>query len=289
LVLKQSEFAQVLASLSEKRDPFAVATVVKVEGSSVGKPGFKVVVSQDGRIVYGSLGGVCPDSAIIGVAQKTMATGIPKTVKVFLEDVEDAVEGVVKSQSDDEIHVEINCGGSMEIYIEPYLAQQRLLVIGQGGRDEVEDALVKLGMMMDFEVTVIDHNPVLSEQPDQLIKDLDFDLTKFEIYDTDSVVVLTKGAKDVETLAAISRSSPRYVGMMASRQRASEDLHELKRQGVDQKFIDSIRTPVGVDLGALTPSEIALSIIAEVVALKHGKQLPSKSLERKPEAASLRR
>lgn len=289
MVLKQSEFAQVLASLSEKRDPFAVATVVKVEGSSVGKPGFKVVVSQDGRIVYGSLGGVCPDSAIIGVAQKTMATGIPKTVKVFLEDVEDAVEGVVKSQSDDEIHVEINCGGSMEIYIEPYLAQQRLLVIGQGGRDEVEDALVKLGMMMDFEVTVIDHNPVLSEQPDQLIKDLDFDLTKFEIYDTDSVVVLTKGAKDVETLAAISRSSPRYVGMMASRQRASEDLHELKRQGVDQKFIDSIRTPVGVDLGALTPSEIALSIIAEVVALKHGKQLPSKSLERKPEAASLRR
>ncbi|HXW36334.1 MAG TPA: XdhC family protein [Nitrososphaerales archaeon] len=287
--MKQSEFAQVLASLSEKRDPFAVATVVKVEGSSVGKPGFKVVVSQDGRIVYGSLGGVCPDSAIIGVAQKTMATGIPKTVKVFLEDVEDAVEGVVKSQSDDEIHVEINCGGSMEIYIEPYLAQQRLLVIGQGGRDEVEDALVKLGMMMDFEVTVIDHNPVLSEQPDQLIKDLDFDLTKFEIYDTDSVVVLTKGAKDVETLAAISRSSPRYVGMMASRQRASEDLHELKRQGVDQKFIDSIRTPVGVDLGALTPSEIALSIIAEVVALKHGKQLPSKSLERKPEAASLRR
>lgn len=288
--MNQAEFAKVISGLTERREPFAVATVVKVEGSTVGKPGFKVVISKDGSVIYGSLGGVCPEAAVVGSALKTISTGVPKTVKVFLEDVEDAVEGVVKSQTDDEIHVEINCGGSMEVYLEPYLPQQRLVVIGQGGKDEVEDAVVKLGKMMEFEVIVIDHSPMLTSEPDRLIKDADFDIKDFPFFDSDSVVVLTKGARDVETLAAVSRSSPRYVGMMASRQRASEDLHELKKLGVSQEFSDSVHAPVGADIGALTPSEIALSIITEVVAVKHGKRLPSKSLDRqRTEAPSVGR
>ncbi len=278
--MKQNEFAQIMANLTERRDPFAVATVVKVEGSTVGKPGFKLIVSKEGEVIYGSLGGVCPDSAIVDAARKTLVTGVPKTVKVFLEDVEDAVEGTIKSQTDDEIHVEINCGGTMEIYIEPYLAQQRLILVGQGGKDEVEDALVRLGKLLEFEVVVIDHTPVLTEEPDSLIKDLDFDLAKFKLYESDSVIVLTKGARDVETLAAFAKSGARYVGLMASRQRASEDLHEMKKQGIDPAYMNSIRTPVGADIGSVTPVEIALSIVVDVVATKHGKELPSKSLAR---------
>ena len=148
--MKQTDFAKTMANLVARREPFAVATVVKIEGSTLGKPGFKVIVSKEGEVVYGSLGGVCPDSAIVPVAERTMDTGLPKTVKVFLESVEDAVEGVVKSQTEDEIHVETNCGGTMEIYVEPYLSQQRLIIVGQGGKDEVEDALVKLGKLLDY-------------------------------------------------------------------------------------------------------------------------------------------
>ena len=280
--MKNTEFARLMDSLTSRREPFALATVVNTEGSTIGKPGFKVMISKDGGILYGSLGGVCPESALVATAKKTLASGQPRKVKVYLEDVESAVEGVVKSQNEDEIHVETNCGGMMEIYVEPYLPQQRLILIGQGGKDDVEESLVKQGKMLDFEVVVIDHSPVLSEEPDELIKDVDFDLSKYKFYDSDSVVILTKGAKDIDSLVAISKMKLRYVGLMASKQRAVDDLAELKKRGIDRKFIESVKTPIGVDMGAITPSEIALSIMAEIVAMKYGKNVPTRSLSANP-------
>jgi xanthine dehydrogenase accessory factor len=276
--MKNTEFARIMSSLVNRREPFALATVVKTEGSSLGKPGFKVMISKEGEILYGSLGGVCPESALAATARQTIATGQPKTVKVFLENVESAVEGVVKSQNEDEIHVETNCGGMMEIYVEPYLPQQRLILVGQGGKDDVEDYLVRFGKLLDFEVIVIDHSPILTEEPDELIKDMDFDLSKYRFYESDSVVVLTKGARDLEVLSAVSKFKLRYVGLMASKQRATDDLEELRKKGMDRKFIEGIRTPIGVDMGAIIPVEIALSIMTEVIATKYGKTMPTRSL-----------
>lgn len=278
--MTQIEFARITNNLIGRREGFAVATVVRIEGSSLGKPGFKEVISKDGRIVYGSLGGVCPDSAIVEVAKKAMATGLPRMVKVYLESVEDAVEGVVKSRSDDEIHVETNCGGSMDIYIEPYMPQKRLVIIGEGGKDDVEDALLKLGKITDYEVVVIDHSPVLSEEPDQLISDMGFDLSKFRFYESDAVVVLTRGARDVETLEILSRAKPGYVGLMGSRQRAMDNLEELRKINVEEAFIDSVHAPIGVEMGAVTAGEIALSIMAEIIAGKHGKEVPHRRLSK---------
>jgi len=280
--MKQAEFAKKVDVLVEKGVPFAVATVVKTEGSSIGKPGFKVIVSNTGEVVYGTLGGVCPESAIADVAKKAIRTGSPRMVKVFLESVEDSVGAVLKSQNENEIHVETNCGGALEIYLEPYLPQQRLILIGQGGKDEVEDALVKLGKSLDFEVVVIDHSPVLTEKPDQLIKDVDYDLGTFEFSNSDSVVVLTHGERDVEILQALSKFKPRYVGMLASRQRVKDDVARLRKLGVGERFLESLRAPVGADIGAVTAAEIALSVMAEVVAWKYGKSVQSKALTGSP-------
>jgi xanthine dehydrogenase accessory factor len=275
--MKQTEFAKVMGSLVGRGEPFALATVVKTEGSSLGKPGFKLIMSSAGEALYGSLGGACPDSAIASAARSTLRTGSPKVVKVFLENVEDSVGAVLKSQNEDEIHVETNCGGSMEIYIEPYLPQQRLVLIGQGGKDDVEDALVKLGKILDFEVVVVDHSPVLSEQPDRLIKDVDYDPGDFDFSGSDSVVVLTKGERDISTLQALSKSKLRYVGMLASHKRAEENASKLRKLGVNEDFIRSLRSPVGVDLGAVTAAEIALSIMAEVVAGKYSRDVVRKA------------
>jgi len=275
--MKQIEFAKMMDSLATRGAPFAVATVVKTEGSSLGKPGFKVIISASGEVLYGSLGGVCPESAIAAVAKKTLRTGTPKMVKVFLESVENSVGAVLKSQDEDEIHVETNCGGSMEIYVEPYLPQQRLVLIGQGGKDEVEDALVKLGKSLDFDVVVMDHSPVLTEQPDQLIKDVDFDISTFEFQSSDSVIVLTRGERDLDILKALSKFKLGYVGMVASRQRARDNASKLREAGVDERFVSSLRSPVGADIGAVTPTEIALSIMAEAVAQKYGKEVPHKT------------
>ncbi len=276
--MKQAEFAKMMDALVMRGVPFAVATVVKIEGSSLGKPGFKILVSNEGEVLCGSLGGVCPESAIAATARNTMRTGRPKVVKVFLESVEDSVGAVLKSQTEDEIHVETNCGGAMEIYIEPYLPQQRLILIGQGGKDDVEDALVKMGKSLDFDVVVIDHDPVLSEQPDELIKNVDYDLSTFPFANTDSVVVLTRGERDVGTLKALSKFALRYVGMLGSRQRVRDDLAKLREAGVREQFISSLRAPIGTDIGAVTATEIALSILSEIVAAKYGKEVLRKAL-----------
>ena len=138
-----------------------------------------------------------------------------------------------------------------------------------------------MGKSLDFDVVVIDHSPVLSEQPDQLIDAADFDLGAFNFEATDSVVVLTKGERDAETLQTLSKSNARYVGMLASRQRARENISKLRKAGAGERFVSSLRTPAGADIGAVTAGEIALAIMAEVVAAKYGKEVVPKALGEK--------
>lgn len=272
--MKQRDFTRFVDQLAERGEPFVVATVVRIQGSSLGKPGFKAVVSRDGRIVFGTVGGVCPESAIATMALDALKTGRARVVKVHLEDARSALAGTLRSPGPDEVYVETNCGGTMEIYVEPYLPANRLVLVGQGGKDDVEDGLVRMGKELGFETVVIDHLPVLSAEPDLLITDLDYDLNDFQFAETDSVVVLTKGERDVPTLEALSKKKVRFVGLLASLQRAQEDVEQLRARGVDAAFLESLHSPVGVDIGAVTPEEVVVSIIADVVATVRGRHAP---------------
>ncbi len=272
--MKQREFTRFVDRLAEEGEPFVVATVVRVNGSSLGKPGFKAVVSREGRVIFGTIGGVCPESAVATMAQDALRTGQAKVVKVHLEDARSALEGTLRNPSPDEVYVETNCGGMMEIYVEPYLPADRLVLIGQGGKDDVEDGLLRMGKMLGFETIVVDHLPVLSEDPDLLVTDLDYDLNSFKFAESDTVVVLTKGERDVPTLEVLSKKKVRFVGILASIQRITEDVEELKRRGVTSGFIESIHAPIGADIGAVTPEEVVVSIMADVIATKRGRHAP---------------
>lgn len=270
------QHARLLGRLADEGTPFAVATVVRIEGSSLGKPGFRMVISEAGEVLRGTLGGACPDGPIVQVAQETLESGDPRLVKVFLEDVATAVEATVRSQDRDEIHVETNCGGMMEVYVEPFRPRERLIVVGEGGRDPVEDRLVQMGKILGFEVVVVNHQPVLSEEPHRLLDTPNYDLRDFAFRGTDSVLVLTKGARDVDHLEALATAPVRYVGLLASRKRVEEDRAALRERGIGEGFLDRLHAPIGVDLGAVSPAELALSILAEVVATRHGRVLPRK-------------
>ena len=275
--MSQSEFAKVIGDLAERGESFAVATVVKTEGQSLVQTGSKVVVSGAGQVVYGTFGGACPESAVVSSAKKALGAGVPRSVRVFLDHVEGLDAAVLRSQTEEEIHVGAGVGGTMDVYIEPFLPPQRLILVGQGGKDDVEDALVKLGRGLDFEVVVVDHSPVLSEEPDRLVSDPSFDLSNFDFSPSDSVVVLTKGERDADVLRVLSKFKLRYVALVASARRAEEDRAKLKGMGIDEVFISALRSPAGADVGAVTPAEIALSIMAEVVAEKYGKKVPGKA------------
>ena len=265
--MENYDFASKIHEMSTKGESFVVATVVKTEGSSLAKPGFKVVVFND-KIIYGTLGGACPESVILDEARKVLDSGTPKNIRIHLEDAGKGIEAMISRQVQDEIFVETFCGGTIDVFLEPFRPFERLVLIGQGGRDEVEEYLVLLGKKLDFRVTVIDHAPMLSEKPDELISNLDFDMKSYKFTNDDFVVILTKGERDIEALEAVSKGSPAYVGLMASRKRAAHDFEVLKGKGISQNFLDSVNTPIGVDIGAITPFEIAISIASQITKMR---------------------
>jgi xanthine dehydrogenase accessory factor len=262
-------FSQKLSELAGRGEPFAVATVIRTEGSTLAKTGFKILIAHDGTIAGGTFGGGCPEGPIVAVAQETMQTGEPRVIRVHLVDTEQSVEGLVRETNPNEIWVQTNCGGTLEVYVEPMLPSQRLVIVGQGGKDDIEAALVHHGKLLGFEVVVIDPTPVLPEPPHKVIESPKIDPA--ELTPHDYVVVLTRGERDVAILEALSHTPVKFVGLLASRHRLRQNLAELEKHGVDPKFLRSLHAPIGVDIGARTPEELTLAILADIVSTKYGK------------------
>jgi xanthine dehydrogenase accessory factor len=272
--MQATHYAKHLGALVALREPFAVATVTRTEGSTLAKPGFKILITPKGEIAAGTLGGGCPEGPIVEAALDAIHTGEPRVLRIHLVDTEKSVAGTVRESDPNEIWVQTNCGGTLEVYIEPMIPTDRLILVGQGGRDDVENALVHFGKLLGFEVTVVDPTPVLSEPPHELVTDSHFDAKKLALSSHDSVVVLTKGERDVAVLEALSHAPLRFVGLLASRHRVKQDLDELAQRGVSAQFRDALHAPIGLDIGAKTPEELAVAILGEIIAVKHGKEVP---------------
>ncbi len=258
--MRTPDYASRLSELAAGREPFAVATVTKTEGSTLAKAGFKILISRDGEVVGGTLGGGCPEGPIVEVALRAMEEGRPRVIRVHLVDAATAVAGYVGASGEEDIYVETDCGGTLEVFIEPMLPVDRVIVVGQGGKDDIEEAVVRMAKALGFEVVVVDPVPVLKEAPDVLIEKEEVDPRALGIGARDSVVVLTKG-------------------LLTSRSRLQKDLDELRSRGVSEEFLGRLHAPVGLDIGAKTPAEIALAILADVVATKHARHVPHEGSE----------
>jgi len=274
--VKTPEYTERLNELASRREAFAVATVTKTEGSTLAKPGFKILISGRGDVVRGTLGGGCPEGPICEVALRAMLDGSPRVVRVHLVDAAKAVAGTMRESSEDEIYVETDCGGTLEVFVEPMLPTERVILVGQGGRDDIEDALVHQAKALGFEVIVVDPMPDLREAPDAIVKSAEVDPKTIPIGNRDSIVVLTKGERDVDILESLSKTNARFVGLLASRRRLRKDIEELERRGVPQPFLSRLHAPIGLDIGARTPPELALAIMADVLATKYGRDVPHK-------------
>jgi xanthine dehydrogenase accessory factor len=275
LGMNELGFLNSVGQLASSGKQFALAVVVKTEGSTLAKPGFKVIIDEEGNVVSGTLGGGCPEGPIVELALEAIKTKAPRLVRVHLVDAAKSLsEACVSTKtSDNEIYVETNCGGNMEIFIDPYVKRDRLVIISDGGRDEVANWVAKLGAQMGFEVHAID--PTGMVEGAHRVHQVD-DASKFDFKPDDYVVAVTRGRLDVPALEALSKLKCRFVGLMASKQRISDDFAKLRQRGVSQEFLSSIHAPVGADIGGTTPQEIALSIMADVVAVKRGKHVPHK-------------
>jgi xanthine dehydrogenase accessory factor len=249
-----TELYRKAGELVAQKVPFAVATVVRVEGSSSAKPGSKALIDAEGRVLTGWVGGGCAETAVRSQAKKCIAEGKSDTITL---DMMDEVLGVG-----------MPCGGLMDVFIEPVIPKTELLILGHG---RIAETLAELGYHMDFSVTVRDSMATRDKFPhaEKLIDDdIDFDTCK--VTPATCVVIVTQHKSDHLWLQKAVQGNAAYIGLVASRKRSRLVLDYALAEGVAPEKLQCVSAPAGLNLGAATPEEIALSIISEMIALRRG-------------------
>jgi xanthine dehydrogenase accessory factor len=249
-----SEFYAQAARLAATGEAFAIATVVRVEGSSSARRASKAIIDSQGKLVAGWVGGGCAESAVKTEALKCIGTGRPQLITLDMRE--------------EELGVGMPCGGKMEVFIEPILPEPELLIVGHG---RIAETLATIGHLMGFSITVNDPAADQKAFPSasRLVTE-DFDLTETPIGPKTFVVIATQHKRDHLWLQKALEGSAAYVALIASRHRAKLVLDYLAVARLPAQKIASVRAPAGLDLGAATPEEIALSIISEMVAVRRG-------------------
>lgn len=270
---------QFLSKIEElKQEKLAVATITKTFGSTLGKPGFKMLISEKGEIIYGTLGGGCPEGPIVRIGLDVIKNQSPRVVRVFLEDAKTALGKISISDEGDEIHVETNCGGNMEILVEPYSPRPTLMIFGDTFNSPLERTLVNTGKEIGFRT--IEHNPLgACGSPELASSSLDIDSIK--IPNGSYVVLVTRGVSDAPLLKHISKFKLNYVGMVASKNRWAATMQELEKLGISKEFIDRVHAPAGLDISSVLLEEIAISILAEIIEERRKKDTHEFSVQKK--------
>ncbi|MGQ9849362.1 MAG: XdhC family protein [Aggregatilineaceae bacterium] len=249
------------AALTAQREGHAaaLAIVVETQGSVPRQPGSKMLVWQDGRIV-GTVGGGQMEALVIAEAQQALRDGQCRMFTYNLADLEAGDPGV--------------CGGTMKIYVEPLLPPPTVLVIGCG---HVGKAVAELAKWLGYRVIAADDRPGYAT-PEQLpgmdgyVEAAPHELAaKVAITAFTYVVAVTRGLNVDETLLpALLKTPAPYIGLIGSRRRWTLTVQVLREQGISPEDLARVHAPVGLSIGAETPKEIAVSILAEIIQVQRG-------------------
>ena len=241
-------------------EPFVLATVVWSSGLSSGKQGCRAIISVDGRM-RGWLGGACAAPTLTRVAREVLTEGRARLVVLGPD------HGLAGGQRQGVEVVPMACDseGTMEVYLEPVFPSPHLVVVGNS---PAVGALTAMARALGWRTSVVDdggrgddHHP-----DDRVFLSLDF--SEVGVDRQTMVVVATQGHYDEEALAAALSTPARYVGLVASRKRAGAVEEYLRAKGVGEEDLARVRAPAGLDLGNVGHREMAVSILAELVALR---------------------
>ena len=231
--------------------PFVLATVVRAERPTSARPGAKAIVTGDGAF-RGFVGGTCVKPAVRRESLRALADGAPRLLRISPDS---PPEGVEAEEGVLEEHMACVSGGALDIHLEPYLPSRRLLLAGSS---PIVQSLAALGEALGMEVRTAE----TAEDLDAAAEDA-------------FVVVAGHGEGEWETLkAALSGGRARYVGLVASPRRSAAVRERLVGMGVAEADVGRLRSPAGLDIGAETPGEIALSILAQIVEERRPAEAP---------------
>ena len=245
----------------QRGEPAALVTIIRTQGSTPQRVGAKMVVFADGRLV-GTIGGGCYENDAFWKARQSLRTRKPEVVRYELTDDIAEESGLI-------------CGGQMEVYIEPIEAAPHLYLVGAG---HVAYHLARVAATVGFHIHVLDDREKFASAdrfPDAVEITVDsipawLEQTSFPA--NAYVVILTRGHRyDLDALRALVPRELHYLGLIGSRAKIAR-LHEaLRDEGLSTDRLQAVHAPVGLNIGAVTPQEIAVSILAELIAVKYGK------------------
>ncbi|HEX6503039.1 MAG TPA: XdhC/CoxI family protein, partial [Terriglobales bacterium] len=256
----------------------AVATIVNVRGSIPSFKTAKMLVRDDGSIC-GTIGGGCVEADVWQAAREVMESEKPRTLSFNLNQSPKYDTGLV-------------CGGTLDIFVEPVLPPALLYIFGAG---HVAASLYKTAHNAGFDVIVVDDREAYANRdrfPDarEVVAD-DFEQAMKRLSPSESsyIVIVTRGHRDdMRCLRWAVQTPARYIGMIGSRRKTAAIFKELVSEAVPAKLFERVHAPVGLDIGAVTPEEIAVAITAELIAVRRHceRDLPHMSwfLSRKPTA-----
>lgn len=241
--------------LTQLNEPFVLATVVWCERPTSAKPGAQAIIQADGTIT-GWIGGSCAQPVVLREALRILREGDDAYLLRL-----GAPEVGIERSSVRVFPMSCTSGGVLDIYMEPHLPQPQLLLIGDS---PVITSLQQLASVLDFMVNHIDTA----------------DLSNIHIDERTSILVATHGQYDEDALEHALRSPAMYVGMVGSRRRAEACREYLRASGLTEQQIERLKAPAGHDIGAVTPQEIAASILSELVQVRRRGPLVNQDLSR---------
>jgi xanthine dehydrogenase accessory factor len=251
------EIYEEMLRLKKEGRPSAIATIVQCIGSSPQKEGAKMLVRDDGSIM-GTLGGGCLEAEVIQASMMVLVDGYPRTIPFELN----------------ERHGGLVCGGKVLVYIEPVILEPILVILGAG---HVGRALSKAAIFSGFRVTVADdraeyanreHFPDASEI---IVRDFEDVFLSVSVNRNIFIVIATRGHNhDLDALRAALRTDAPYIGLLGSKRKRALLFKTLRDEGYTEESIARVRIPVGLPIGSVTPEEIAISIMAQIIQQRRG-------------------
>ena len=248
--IQSSDLADAAQELRAKDEPFAFATIVRTAGATAAKPGAKALLSADGTIVHGWLGGGCTRGAVKRAALTALRDGTPQLISVAPEDLL-AEKGVTAGDEVEGTRFARNgcpSRGTVDIFIEPCLPTPQLVVLGAS---PVAEALVRLAPQFHWDCASV-------------LSGADAGPTKRKRV----IVVATQGQGDLDALSAALDADALHIAFVGSGRKFATLSEKLRAQGRSETEIARIKAPAGLDIGAVTPEEIGLSILAELISVR---------------------
>ena len=253
-----TDIYQEIVRVREEGQEAALVTIVSATGSTPREEGAKMLVKPDGAIL-GTIGGGSLEAQVIKEAVGVIKQGKPKHSHFTLSDKEASEVGMI-------------CGGDVEVFIEPILTTPTLYIFGGG---HISLPLSQMGKLLGFKIAVIDDrndfaNTERFPQAEMVLaEDYAKAFPKLKVDKTSYIVIVTRGHQHDELVLNWAISTPaKYIGMIGSKTKVKTIYSHLLAKGVPQEKLDSIHSPIGLEIEAQTPEEIAVSILAEIIKVR---------------------